>query len=74
MFVPNRILLRYPLRVSEFCYAIVRKRTTMSKNVGVCVFCVPFTTRSAPLSWPRPSQMVTRGGMQLTPNRTRATT
>jgi len=38
MSVPNRILLRYPLRVSEFCYAIVRKRTKMSKNVGVCTF------------------------------------
>ena len=35
LFVPNRILLRYPLRVSEFSYAMVRKRTKMSKNVGV---------------------------------------
>ena len=56
--VPNRILLRYPLRVSEFCYAIVRKRTTMSKDVGVCVFCVYLSRRGvnlylgrAPLRW-----------------------
>ena len=72
--VPNRILLRCSLRVSEFCYAFVRKRTTV-RVVGVWVFpSVPFTTRSAPLSGPRPSQTVTRGGMQLTSNRTRATT
>ena len=38
--VPNKILLRYSLRVSEFCYAFVRKRTTISEDVGVCVFCV----------------------------------
>ena len=40
MSVSNRILLRYSLRVSEFCYAFVQKRTTISKDVGVCVFCV----------------------------------
>ena len=58
MSVPNRILLRYPLRVSEFCYAIVQKRTTISKNVGVCVFCVYPSRRGvhlylgrAPLRW-----------------------
>ena len=59
--VPNRILLRYSLRVSEFCYAFVRKRTTISKNVSVCVFCVfcVYLSRRgvhlylsrAPLSW-----------------------
>ena len=38
--VPNRILLRYSLCVSEFCYAFVRKRTTISEDVGVCVFCL----------------------------------
>ena len=37
--VPNRILLCYSLRVSEFCYAIVRKRTTLSKT-WVSVFSV----------------------------------
>ena len=37
--VPNRILLRCPLRVSEFCYAFVRKRTTV-RVVGVWVFCL----------------------------------
>ena len=74
MSVPNKIMFRYPLRVSEFCYAIVRKITTMSKNVVCGCVGVPFTTRSALLSWPRLSQMVTRGGLQLTSNRTRATT
>ena len=66
--VPNRILLRCPLRVSEFCYAFVRKRTTV-RVVGVraCLrLSVPLMVRSAPLSGPRPSQMMTRGGMQLT--------
>ena len=38
VFVPNRILLRYSLRVLEFCYPFVRKRTTISKDVGVCVY------------------------------------
>ena len=56
--VPNRILLRYSLRVLEFCYAFVRKRTTISEDVGVCVFCVYLSRRGvhlylgrAPLRW-----------------------
>ena len=58
VYVPNRIPLRCSLRVSEFCYAIVRKRTTISKDVGVCVFCVYLARRGvhlylgrAPLRW-----------------------
>jgi len=39
VFVPNRILLRCSLRVSEFCYAFVRKRTTV-RVVGVWVSCL----------------------------------
>ena len=69
MSVPNRILLRYPLRVSEFCYAMVRKHTKMSKNVGLYL-----SRRGVHFYLGRLSQMVTRGGMQLTSNRTRATT
>ena len=34
---------------------------------------VPLAVRSAPLSGPHPSQMVTRGGLQLTSNHTRVT-
>ena len=34
---------------------------------------VPLVVRSAPLSGPHPSQMMTRGGMQLTSNHTRVT-
>ena len=78
-------ILSLCLCLTEFCYAILcvcqNSVTLLCENVPhsvkawVCVFLrVPFTTRSAPLSWPRPSQMVTRGGMQLTSNRTRATT
>ena len=47
--MPNRILLRYSLRVSGFCYAFVRKRTTISKDVGVCVFCVCLSRRGVHL-------------------------
>ena len=35
---------------------------------------VPLVVRSTPLPGPRPSQRVTRGGMQLTSNHTRVTT
>ena len=47
--VPNKILLRCSLRVSEFCYAISRKRTTINKDVGVCVFCVYLSRRGVHL-------------------------
>jgi len=46
-------------------------------SVRLCAWLrlsVPLAVRSAPLSGPRPSQMMTRGGMQLASNHTRVTT
>jgi len=52
--VPNRILLRYPWRMSKFCYAIVRKRTQWVKP-WVCVYLsrrgVHFYLGCASLRW-----------------------
>ena len=45
-------------------------------SVRLCAWLrlsVPLVVRSAPLSGPHPSQMMTRGGMQLTSNHTRVT-
>ena len=71
--------------VSETCYAFQRKRTfrisggereSLRMSARLCAWLclsVPLVVRSAPLSGPHPSQMVTRGGLQLTSNHTRAT-
>ena len=64
--------------VSEPCYAFQRKRTfriSSGERESLCMYArlcawlrlsVPLVVRSALLSGPHPSQMMTRGGMQLT--------
>ena len=66
--------------VSEPCYAFLRQCTFRISRVWVSVrlcawlrLSVPLAVRSAPLSGPHPSQMMTRGGIRLTSNHTRVT-
>ena len=80
---PNRILLCF----SGMCQDPVRlfRDSVPTESVGCGCLCVsarlcawlrlsvPLVVRSAPLSGPHPSQMMTRGGMRLASNHTRVT-
>ena len=61
--------------VSEPCYAFQRKHTfrISSGERESLRMSVPLAVQSALLSGPHLSQMVTRGGLQLTSNHTRVT-
>ena len=52
------------------------ERESLRMSARLCAWLrlsVPLVVRSAPLSGPHPSQMMTRGGLQLTSNHTRVT-